>query len=312
MRHLTTLALLSLLGCKDNPGDNLGEDLSCEHDPHAWYDNPFASLLQGDGGVFDFDPIGDSVINRSGEYDFETGDYSVVSSYADEHPFVTVESEGYGTIYDNGDLDLISKAVTSDVLGETWAEQVRTKREGCTGTVRTTELDLDAPVDSQPSEFADSVEWSITIVSDTQVDYRAESEEEYGLYVTESSMSPDFAGQGSFDYADGAYFGTMTRLWDGTGATTWEQHGATFGQDSDFIGEDQHYLDGSRLTDYDIYAAGSSSLQAEVELLWLYDGSATGMYVIHQDGQEIECEVTITEGGGDCTMYCMGYGTYDC
>jgi hypothetical protein len=312
MRRLIPLALIALAGCKDNPGDRLGEHLSCEHDPHEWYDNPFASLLQGDGGEFDLDPIGDSVIRRSGSYDFETGEYSVVSTYAEEHPFVTVQSEGYGTIYDNGDLDLITKAVTTDVLGETWAEQVRTKREGCTGTIRSTELDLDAPVDARPSEFADSFEWSVTIVSDTQVDYRAERQEEYGLYVTESSMSPDHASQGSFDYADGAYLGTMTREWDGTGTTTWEQYGATFGQDSDFIGEDQHHLDGSRLTAYDIYEAGTSSLQAEVELLWLYDGSATGSYSVHQNGQVIDCDITITEGGEVCTMECGSYGSYDC
>lgn len=312
MRHPLLLLPLAALACSADPGANLGQDMSCEHDPHDWFDNPFASLLQAEDGAFQLDPIGDAVVDRSGRYDFETGDYETVSTYADEHPYVTITGEGYGTIYDNGDLDLISKAVYLDVLGDSWAEQVRTKRSGCTGSVRRTELDLDAPVDAQPDERADIVEWTTTIVSDTQVDYSLEREDEYGLYLSQSSISPDFANQGSFDYADGGYVGNSTMLWDGTGSSTWEQYGAAFGQDSDFIGDDAYYLDGSRLTAYDVYDAGTTSLVAEVELLWLYDGSATGSYVIHDSGSTVTCDVTITEDGESCSMYCPGYGTYDC
>jgi hypothetical protein len=313
MHRSLLLALpLLLVGCPSGPGSSLGEDLACEFDPHDWNDNAFAALLQADDGVFSYDPIGDAVIERTGSYDFETGDYESTSTYADEHPYVTIASEGYGTIYDNGDLDLIAKSTYEDVLGEIWAQQVRTKREGCTGSYTQTELDVDAPVDAQPDEWADTYEWTTTIVSDTQVDYHAERNEEYGLYVTDRSVTPDYAYQGSFDYADGAYAGTMSMLWDGSGTTTWEQQGATFDSDYDYVGVDEHYLNGSRLTDYDVYAGGSTSIEAEVELLWLYDGSATGTYVIHQSGSEISCEVTITEGGETCTMYCVGYGTQDC
>jgi hypothetical protein len=303
---------LILAGCPSDPGASVGDNPSCEHDPHDWYDNPFAALLQADGGEFSYDPIGDAVIERSGSYDFETGDYLTTTTYAEEHPYVVVMGEGYGTIYDNGDLDLISKATYEDVLGEHWAEQVRTKRQGCIGSIKRTELDVDAPVDAQPDEWADSIEWTTTIVSDTQVDYHTEFDDEYGLYVSDSSISPDYASQGSFDYASGAYTGTSTMLWDGTGTATWAQYGATFGYDYDYVGVDDYFLNGSRLTDYDVYAGGSTSLAAEVELLWLYDGSATGSYVIHQNGSEIDCEVTITEGGESCTMYCVGYGTQDC
>ncbi len=313
MRAILPLFSLALFACgSETPGESFGEEpLSCEHDPHSWYDNPFASVLVGDGGVFDLDPIGDSVVARVGAYDVETGDYEYLSTYAEEHPYVTSWGEGYGTIYDNGDLDLITKVVVEDVLGDSWAEQVRTKRSGCSGTVKRTELDLDAPVDSLPDEWADSVEWTVTIESDELVNYHAELDEEYGLYVSDFDMSPDYASQGSFDYASGAYVGTTTMLWDGSGSSSWEQYGATFGQDSDFIGEDELFIDGSRHTVYEVYNAGSTSLQAEVDLLWLYDGSATGSYVIYQSGSTITCDVTITDDG-DCSMYCPGYGTYDC
>jgi hypothetical protein len=313
MRAEIFLALpLFLVACFDSVGEFEAADLSCEHDPHGWFDNPFASLLESDGGAFDIDPHGDIITGRSGVYDLETGAYSHSTSYHADYPTVSAEGEGYGTIYDNGDLDLITKVTYEDVLGERWASQVRTKREGCTGSVKRTELGLDAPVDSKPDDWADSVLWTTTIVSDTQVDYHAERDEEYGLYISDTSVSPDHASQGSFDYADGAYVGTSTMLWDGTGASSWEQYGATFGSESDYIGDDEYFMNGSRLTAYDVYAAGTSSLQAEVELLWLYDGSATGDYTIHDSGSTISCEVTITVGGDSCTMVCVGYGTYDC
>ncbi len=308
---LLPIALI-LAACTGGPGANFGEDLACEHDPHEWYDNPFASVLQGDGGEFDIDPYGEVVTSRVGTYDFETGDYGYATGYHADYPTIAASGEGYGTVHDDGDLDLITKVTYEDVLGERWAEQVRTRRTGCEGSVSRTELDLDAPVDAQPDEFADTIEWAITIVSDDEVAYRAEREEEYGLYVSDVSMSPDFANQGSYDYADGAYTGTTTMNWDGTGLSEWQQQGAAFGSDYDYIGSDQYYINGSRLTAYTVYTGGTTSAEAEVELLWLYDGSATGTYVIHDGGSTINCDVTITVGGEECTMYCSGYGTYDC
>jgi len=312
MRHLIFLAPLALLACNSVPGANLGDDPSCEFDPHSWYDNAYASLLQADGGEFDLDPYGDIVTGRSGSYDFETGDYQYSTRYHADYPTIASNGEGYGTIYDNGDLDLIIKVIYEDVLGDSQANQIRTERSDCTGSVRRTELDLDAPVDAQPDEQAISNEWTTTIVSDDQVDFHAEVDQEYGLYVSDMSMSPDHSNQGSFDYADGAYTGTTTMLWDGTGTTSWQQYGATFGADNDYIGEDQYYLDGSRLTAYGVYDGGTTSLGAEIELLWLYDGSATGTYLIHDSGSTISCDVTITVGGENCTMECVGYGTQDC
>ncbi len=311
MHRLLPLVLVASSGCLGS-WQGFGEDLTCEHDPHGWYDNPYASVLQGDEGVFDFDPIGDATVQRTGSYDIETGDYGFTTSYASEHPYTTAVGEGYGTIHAGGDLDLIHKVVYSDVLGDSWAEQVRTKRSGCTGSVKRTELDLDAAVDAQPDDWAESFEWTTTIVSDSQVDYRLETEMDFGLYISESSVSPDYASQGSVDYANGGYVSTSTMLWDGTGGSSWEQYGSAFGDDYDFIGDDAYALDGSRHTVYGIYAGGSSSLEAEVDLLWLYDGSATGSYTVHQGSSTIECEVTITPEGASCEMYCPGYGTQDC
>ncbi len=311
MRGLFLLPFLAALGC--NRGGLTPEDLSCQYDPHDWYDNAFYTLLQADdSGAWDFDPIGDSIVGRVGSYGFETGDYESVNSYAEEHPYIEVSAEGYGTIYANGDLDLISKSIYRDVLDDSWAVQTRTERSGCSGSVRTSELDLDAAVDSQPDEWAETTTWEVEIVADDQVDRHTELDEEYGLYIYDSTSTPDVAAEASWDYADGGYVGTRTTLYDGTGQANWTQSGAAFDSSSDFVGADTYYFDGSVLRDYDAFEAGSSTLAAEVELLYLYDGSATGSYVAYQDGSVIECDVTITAGGEDCTMYCSGYGEYDC
>jgi len=311
---LPTLLLLPLVACDPEPGNDIGtEDLSCQYDPHDWWDNPFYSLLQADeDGGFDFDPYGDSIVGRAGSYDFGTGDYESANTYADEHPYVRVAGEGYGTVYANGDIDLVTKNVYEDVLGDSWATQVRSWREGCSGYTRISELDMDAPVDSEPDQWADVFDWQVEITGDDEVTYHVELEEEYGLYVVDRVTTPDVAYTGTFDYADGGYVGTTTSWYDGTGQSSWEQYGDAFDSDYDYIGDDLTYMDGSRLTAYDVFAAGTTSIEAEVELLWLYDGSATGTYVIHQNGSTVTCEVTITAGGEDCSMYCVGYGTYDC
>lgn len=302
-----------LLACNPGGGHDLGEDLACAYDPHSWWDNPFHSLLMADDdGHFDFDPVGDAVVRRVGDYDFSTGDFAYTSTYADQHPYVAVEGHGYGTIYDDGDLDLVVKNVFTDVLGATWADQVRTKRDGCVGTVRNSELDVDAPVDAQPEPWADSLTWSVTIASDTQVDLHMETEEEYGLYVVDTTATPDVASQGTVDYADGGYVAESTWLYDGTGTSTWAQYGAAFGDDADFVGADTFYFDGSTLRDYDAYAAGTQDVEAQIELLYLYDGSATGTYTGYYNGSPFTCDVTITEGGESCTMDCGSNGTYDC
>ena len=307
-------ALLSALalGCGSG-GSYFDEELSCAYDPHEWWDNAYHTLLQADDeGVFDFDPPGDAIARREGAYDFGNGDFGYVNTYAGSHPYLTVEGSGYGTIYASGDLDLVTKNVYQDVLGETWAEQVRTERVGCTGTTRVSELDVDAPADAEPDEFADSYTRTLTIASDEQVTWHMEREEEYGLYVYDASATPEIALQSSEDYADGGYVAETTWGYDGTGSSTWTQLGAAFGDDYDFAGTDTMYFDGSTLRDYDILTGGTTTVEAEVELLYLYDGSATGTYTVHQDGQTITCDVEITAGGESCTMECPGYGSYDC
>ncbi|MFH1466755.1 MAG: hypothetical protein ABIO70_20385 [Pseudomonadota bacterium] len=311
MRAITFVALLSAClpqGAATSPG----EDLSCEYDPHDWWENAFTSLLMADSdGHFDYDPYGDVLVGRAGGYDFSTGDFSWSTAYHAEHPYTAAETEGYGTIYDNGDLDLVAKTVFTDVLGATWADQIRTKREGCTGTLRRSELAVDAPADAQPEPWADSLTWEVTIAADDVVAYHMEMEEEFGLYVSDSTSTPDVASAGTVDYADGGYVTESLMYYDGTGETSWVQHGAAFGDDVDFLGVDTYYLNGSTLRDYDIYDAGTQNLQAEIELLYLYDGSATGTYSSSYQGSSYTCEVTITVGGGSCTMEC-DFGTYDC
>jgi hypothetical protein len=315
MQTIVRIAFLVLLPACDPKGAGVeaDEDLACEYDPHDWWENAFTSLRAADAdGHFDYDPWGEVMTGRAGDYDAVTGDFAWSTAYHAEHPYVGTDVTGYGTIYANGDLDLVAKSVYNDVLGATWAEQTRTWREGCAGWTRRSELAVDAPADAEPDPWADTFTWDVTIVSDDQVDYHTELEEEYGLYVSDSTSTPEIASQGTVDYADGGYVSETTTLYDGTGGATWAQYGAAFGDTADFIGTDTYYLNGSIFKEYDVYEAGTSNVEAEIELLYLYDGSATGTYTGYYQGRTYTCEITITEGGESCTMDCGSNGTYDC
>ncbi len=314
MRGSLALAfLLPIVACKQDPSEDYGEeDLSCQYDPHDWYDSAFSAVVAADeNGDFDVDPHGDVVTGRVGNYDFVTGEIGWVTSYAGEYPYVSSYSEGYGTVYANGDVDLVRKNVYEDVLGESWAEQVRTVREGCSTSSRITELDLDAQPDALPDEWADVVEWQLEFTGDDEVTYHAEVEEEYGLYVSDRVASSSEV-QTSFDYADGGYVGTGTSWYDGTAQVSWEQFGAAFGYDSDYVGQDEYYLDGSRWSVYSIFDAGTDNVVVDIDIVYQYDGSGQGTYTAYQDGTTIECDLTFGAGGGTCTLDCGSYGSYDC
>jgi len=308
--------LLALLtGCGEGGRQQETEaeaELSCAFDPHSWYDNAYHTLLQADeDGSFSFDPVGTSVAWRSGSYDYTTGDYYVTNTYLDGYYLLQSVSAGYGTIYDDGDLDLIAKQTYEDVLGESWAEQVRTKRSGCVGSVKRTEVDLDHGVDEHPDEDAEWTRWTTEIVSDEQVDSHLEAELEEGTYISHSVSTPSVASQYNWDYADGAYTGDGTWQYDGTGQDSFIQYGETFGYDYDYYGTNDYYFDGSRYNYYIVYQGGTDTWAADVALLWLYDGSATGTYDYAYGSNIVECEITI-DTSGYCWAECGSYGSGEC
>lgn len=281
-------------------------DLACAHDPHGWYDNATYTLLNGGtDGAFDFDPVGDPITRRAGKYAFKTGDYQYTDTYHRDHWTARVVTEGYGTIYDNGNLDILHKRTTTDVLGEVWATLVRVERQRCSGTITTTDFDENLSVDDDPPADAESLTWETTIVSDEEVRMDLDTTLSGMPYVAEVRSTPDIAERRTVDWGNGDYRVETTWRYDGTGASEWAQNGSMFGSDYDYAGDNEYYFDGSYLETYDVIDEGD--VVGTWSLLYQYDGSAAGTYV----SGGFSCDVVI-ETDGDCTAECSDGETYDC
>ncbi|MBN1335374.1 MAG: hypothetical protein JXB39_05390 [Deltaproteobacteria bacterium] len=309
-RLLLPFALLA--ACHDETDE---VPLSCAYDPHDWYDNAFYTFRRSSDGVFDFDPIGDEVVGRVGMYDLETGDFDWTDTYASGHFLVSLVGTGFGTIYETGDLDLLTRNTTTDVLGEVTANRYRVEREGCSGTVKVTEWEPDLDPIREPPVGAEEHEWTTQIVADDEVHGHIETTVDTRAgdlpYVADAVYREDVAAVVTADIGDGIATRTETWQYDGTGVGTWAQQGEPFGSDYDVAGSDEYYFDGSWLTDYWGYEAGTQTAVYHWILLYQYDGSAEGTFWYDYGSGELDCDVTITTDG-ECTADCGPDGIFDC
>jgi hypothetical protein len=129
MRHLL-LVLLPLAGCFQ-PTFELDDSLVCGEDFLSWTGGLTFHVLQGDGdGGFDYDPVGHAK-RVSGAYDLETGDFSWDTTYDEGDALLSEAVEGYGRVWKDGDLDLISTVHETYVDETTRSYTVRDERWGC-------------------------------------------------------------------------------------------------------------------------------------------------------------------------------------
>lgn len=306
---LLTSALLS--GC--------GLDLVCPYDPHDWYDadNATYTLLEADfSGAkahIDFDPVGQPNSRRKGSYDLNEGDLAWVDSYQSAHWLEERKVEGYGTIYDNGNLDLLVKVSWRDVLAQTWAELLRIERYRCEGNVTRYAFDPDWTINQAPASNAFTEYWASEIKSDKKVTLYGEYSSGGDKMVMERTCTDKVQSETEFDYADGAYVGTTKMRYDGTGERNWSQFGAAFGSDYDYHGDDEYYFDGSSLQEYGVYTKNTDTLTGFWSLLYQYDGSAQGSYTGYNaaGNPSLECDVTMT-ANGNCQAACDDGQTYNC
>lgn len=290
-------------------------DLACASDPHDWYDNPTYTMFHAYDGAFDFDPVGDAVARRKGTYNYDNGDFYWIDDHADGHWIATLAVTGYGTIYDDADLDLIARHTTTDVLGAVQATRVRTRRSGCDGTFTVTEFDPALDVEADPPTGARSYDWTVRIVSDDKVHERMEGTVETSVgemsCTVDRTLTSDVAEYRTVKIGEQAYWLDQTWRYDGTGVGWWIALGPPLGLDADYVGEDEYFFDGSTLSTFDRLKVGTQNVEAQVSLLWSYDGSATGTCTWWDEGTEVVCSVVI-DTDGTCEMDCGAYGTYDC
>ncbi len=309
---VTSLAPLVLAGC--------GLQLVCPNDPHDWFDfhNATYTLLQadfsGNKGSFDFDPVGQPVTRRRGSYDLSTGDMAWVDSYKSSYWMDERKVDGYGTIYDNGNLDLLAKITYQDVLGDEWAELLRIERYRCECDVTRYEFDPDWVVDDPPASSALVQYWAAEIKSDTKVTMYGEYNDGGGKMVYNRELTDTVYYKDSFDYGDGGTVGETKVRYDGTGQSEWTQWGNAWGLDYDMVMEEEQNFDGSMLREANIYDVGTTNLSVWYSILYHYDGAASGDYKEYdaQGGVSISCDVSMDSGGANCTLACDNGQSYPC
>jgi len=294
-----------------------GLDLVCPYDPHSWYDgdNATYSLLEADftgqKGSFDFDPSGKANSRRLGAYNLNSGDLEWVDAYQAAHFMDERKVAGYGTIYDNGNLDLLVKVTWTDILAQSWAELLRIERYRCEGNVTRYAFDPDWTIEQAPQSSAHTEYWASEIKSDTKVTLYGEYTDSGAKMVINRTCTEKTMQQDEWDYADGAYVGSTTRRYDGTGESHWTQWGEAYNSSYDYIGDDENYFDGSTLQEYNAYYKNTDTLSHFWSLLYLYDGSATGTYMEYNQAGNVSrtCDVTVA---ATCSGTCDDGSNLDC
>jgi hypothetical protein len=128
--RLFLLALPLVAGCFQ-PIFKLDDALVCGEDFLNWTGGLTYHVIQGNGdGRFDYDPVGRAQ-RLSGAYDLETGDFSWETTYGDDDALVSEIVEGYGRVWKDGDLDIVSNVHQTFVDGSAWSYTVRDERWGC-------------------------------------------------------------------------------------------------------------------------------------------------------------------------------------
>lgn len=110
---------------------------TCDADFLDWGGGLTHHVLQGRGdGLFDYEPENPLIERIEGQYDLESGDFHWTATHAEGGFRLEEEAEGYGTLWRDGDLEVIYDLVVryEDETERTW--EVHTERYGCVETTR--------------------------------------------------------------------------------------------------------------------------------------------------------------------------------
>ncbi|MCK6504147.1 hypothetical protein L6R53_12225 [Myxococcota bacterium] len=302
------LLLAPLLACnpgKSGGGEDYFGDWACEHEPWDWYSDPVQAVLEADEeGDFDYDPPGALVTGREGSYDFEDGDLEFTSRYLDGYYGVEGRAEGYGTVFDDGDLDLLYRSVFVDVLGEESHTRVRVERSGCSETSKSWAIEAGDDLDATPTE--DPFEWQLEIVSDDRVEALSQFSEDGEDWTYSRVWTSDLVTTTSFETSSGAAWGQTVMQDDGTG--TGSQ--TVLGDEVDATYTIDYRLDGSRRIQSLGTYAGTDDQYSSCDYELSYEGYGDGACSFDVEGDTWDCDITITPDS--CELDCGGNGTYDC
>ncbi len=297
------MTLLLLLGGCGLPGHNYLTELSCEHDAYGWAGGLTRWVDAGPGdGTFDLQPPEVEISSVKGSYDTETGDFSYEVTYAPGYYLVRGEFEGYGTVYENGDLDILYTETLTDVLDAVYVREVRMERTGCDTTGSWTDW-FESPEDLDGA----SRDWNFTatFVSADEVDSEVAYDVGGESYLREATSWSDFVT----DYQTSVTSTSYTYEADGrvaSDATVREDFVQTASDASTYEGFSQQAFDGSTHFEYD-YSDADGTLLMSCVFDYAYDGSGEGTCTYTEEAGGYDCDISIT-ADGDCTYACEANG----
>lgn len=291
------LILALLTGCGVLGGSYLSNDLACEHDVYDWWGGLTQHInygsKSGDKIEWAYPPYEGWISRYLGNYDTESGDYTMRQQYVDEHYMESFTAVGYGTAYENGDLDLLHTVTEVDMLGEQTVYQVRHERTGCEGSMRTT---WPEGVDNTPFTT------TYTIKSPTQVEMLTSYDDVD--YQIGKLVDSDFNVTGSIasSWEGGSYSASYTNDVDLNYSASWTQTT----EDYYFVGTTSSDITGRTSVSYEVFSG--DDLVASRSSTRNYDGSGTGTY--EEPGRDLSCDITY-RSNGSCTYDCGSQGTQD-
>lgn len=280
--------LFVLLGC----ATWFDKGTACEHQAvYTWSDDLLTHVLQGEGeGTFDYDPIDKPRERISGNYDFESGDFWWDEDFDGDYFLSSIEVEGYGTAFHNGDLDLLYTETTVDVLDEEVVTDYRVLREGCDVNI--------ASWDHKDEEIEDAFVQEGEYTSDDLLEWEASDQ---GVsYI--GTLEDDLTRTLSIELDDGSYEAWTESDPDGTSTGGW------IGECGDGLVcevEQKVDFDGSVTETWKVLQDGDPYATGEAE--YDYDGSGE----LELDYGSVLCTYTY-KSSGKCTYSCDDGSEGDC
>jgi hypothetical protein len=261
---------------------------ACGKDVYSWSDDLLSYLLTGDGsGEFDFDPEDVPRGQVAGAYKPKSGDFDYETTYTGEFYISSSETSGFGTVYHNGDLDLLYETLSTDRLDEEFTNSYRVERQACKMTISSWAGESDATeagVFTQTGEYTDDSTFEWTYGDGTYSWSGANRRNQSSTVIVEAN--------------DGSYFSKRSYVPEGTASEEWE---GPCGGDYTCAGVTDTRFNGDVVQDYSAFD-GNTKI---ADMHWEYDygGGGTGTGTFYDGNSTIECSYE-ENSNGKCTYSC--------
>jgi len=204
MRRLWVLSLVGACTTQFNPD----APKVCSADFSSWAGGLTTHLMNSEGGAFDYAPASEFETRVYGNYEFETGDFWWVTEYEPSHYRAQTFYDGFGTAWEDGDLDIRADVQVSYANESKESSRIYERRLGCDVDRRVVTADADEEVVELEEGTFDGDEYAYE---------RTYHEEDRTLTVMGSYFSDQYRVEELDNYKNGTYRLSYTEQSDATG-----------------------------------------------------------------------------------------------